>query len=130
MHGKLSWSQRGIFRDSSGNPLFELYRKPMSTKWLINPDGGSVKPMVTFTPRMNWLKDKVGVLISNASSGGKDVQLEIRGQDVWKVGTFLYAGGALVMRVRRTDKLAVYVPGIRPQWEAQVAKGLDLSLVS
>lgn len=56
--------------------------------------------------------------------------IEARGQDIWKLRTNFYVDGALVMTSKRTDKLTAYVPWKRPEWKMDVAKGVDLALVS
>ncbi|KAK8203146.1 hypothetical protein M8818_005371 [Zalaria obscura] len=127
-----SWSQRTSMRDATGLPLFEMYRKKAGVTWYVGLPGSADRDeaVVKMMPRFSLLKDKVDVVVSNAADGGSEVLLEVRGQDVWKLNTFVFFEGALVMRLRRTDKMSVYVPGKSMEWEVDVAQGMDLSLVS
>lgn len=129
-----SWSQRRFFRDASGLPLFELRRKPAGVTWFVDiPGGNSNQPLATLAPRWNMLKDKCDVYIANAAAGGEEAMLAVRGQDIWKRWTYVYAddnNDAMVMRVKLADMKAVYLPGKLISWEMEVAEGMDLSLVS
>ncbi|KAE8351222.1 tubby C-terminal-like domain-containing protein [Aspergillus coremiiformis] len=127
-----SWRCRRDFRDASGLPLFELHRKGTGVTWFVQLPGntGSAKPIATLAPRWSALKDKFDVCFTNAAAGGEEVVLEVRGQDIWKMKTNVYFNGSLVMTTRVMNVLQYYVPFKRPQWEVEVAQGLDLSLVS
>ena len=124
-----SWSQRRHFRDASGLPLFDLHRKSSGVTWFVQMPGGN-SPLATLAPRWSALKDKCDVYVANASANGEETVLEVRGQDVWKKWTHVYANGALVMRAKMANMASVYIPGKRLEWEFEVSEGLDISLVS
>lgn len=124
-----SWSQRRVFRDASGLPLFNLRRKSSGVTFFIEIPGDESRPLATLAPRWSALRDKCDIYLSNAAAGGEEVVLEVRGQDIWKRWTHVYFNNALVMRTKLTEMLAVYLPGKRIEWEAEVAEGMDLSLV-
>ena len=129
-----SWSQRRFFRDASGLPLFELYRKSAGVTWFVGiPGGKSEQPLATLAPRWNMLKDKCDMYVANAAAGGDEAVLAVRGQDVWKRWTHVYAddnNNAMVMRVKLANIMAVYLPGKLITWDIEVAEGMDLSLVN
>ncbi|KAI9039892.1 uncharacterized protein KD926_008993 [Aspergillus affinis] len=129
-----SLSQRRHVRDASGLPLFEIRRKRMGVTWFVHLPGDSdseeAKPIATIAPRLHALKDKFDVHFKNASGNGEDVVLEVRGQDIWKYKTHVYYNGSLVMVVKLTDMVSVYLPIKRPKWELEVAEGFDLSLAA
>ena len=61
---------------------------------------------------------------------GREVVMEVRGQDVWKLRTNVYVDGKLVMSLKRGNRYAIYIPGKNPEWVVDVAEGVDLSIVS
>lgn len=130
-----SWSQRRHFRDASGLPLFEISRKKLGVTWYLHLPGKSnnkeniFEPIATIVPKWSALKDKFDVHIRNAALNGERTTLAVRGQNVWKSRTNVYHDDRLVMTVKLTDRVAVYLPGKRPSWEVVVAAGMDLSLV-
>lgn len=125
-----SWSQKRDFTDASGNPLFQLYRESKGRTWFAEMAGPMrALPFAKLKPLPCALKDKVDVHVLNQAKEGGEVVLQVRGQDVWKRNTMVYLNDSVVMTVRRTDYLSVYVPWKRPEWEVKVATGLDLSLV-
>lgn len=124
-----SWSQRRIFRDAIGLPLFNLRRKAAGVTFFIEIPGDEDRPLATLAPRSSVFKDKCDIYLANAAADGEEVMLEVRGQDIWKKWTHVYFNGALVMKTKLADMVAVYVPGKRISWEAEVAEGMDLSLV-
>lgn len=122
-----SWSQRRLFRDALGLPLFEMSRKRAGVTWYIRLPGE--EPIATIVPKVNFLKDKFDVHFRNAAANGEDTMLEVRGLNVWKTTTNVYHDGKLVMIVKLTDIAAVYLPIKRPSWEVVMTAGIDLSLV-
>jgi hypothetical protein len=95
------------------------------------PGGGSgPEPIAIFAPRFDWHKDKFDLYVKNAVANGEETLLEVRGQDVYKLRTNVWANGALVMTIKRTDRYAPYIPLKRPEWQVDVGTGMDLSLVS
>jgi hypothetical protein len=117
-------------------PLFEIARKRLGVTWFVHLPGSKEKddprPVATVVPQWHMLKDKFDVHFSNAAggdSGREEIVLSVRGQDIWKSRTHVYYGDALVMTSKLKDMVAVYVPGKRPEWEIEVAEGVDLSLV-
>lgn len=127
----LTWSQKRAFLDSSGLPLFDLYCKPLSAVWYVELPGERTNtPMVQLVPQRSTFKDKFDVYVRNAADDGRQVVLEARGQDIWKLRTNFYLGDACVMTAKRTDKMAVYVPGRKIEWVVDIARRLDASLVS
>lgn len=128
-----SFHQRRHFQDPSGLPLFELSNKSLGGTRFVNlPGGGGAgsDPIAIFTPRFDWHKDKFDLYVKNAAANGEEALLEVRGQDVYKLRTNVWANGALVMTVKRTDRYAPYIPLKRPEWQVDVGAGMDLSLVS
>ncbi|KAJ6001306.1 hypothetical protein N7522_006533 [Penicillium canescens] len=127
-----SFHQRRHFRDPSGLPLFELSNKSLgSTRFVNLPGGGSgSEPIAIFAPRFDWHKDKFDLYVKNAVANGEETLLEVRGQDVYKLRTNVWANGALVMTIKRTDKYAPYIPLKRPEWQVDVGAGMDLSLAA
>lgn len=127
----MSWTQKQAFRDASGLPLFEVYRKPMGVTWFVElPGERSNDPIMKLAPKVSALKDKLDLSVCNAANGGENVNLQVRGQDIWKLRTNVYLGDQVVMTAKRTDKLAAYVPGKGLEWHVDVAEGFDASLVS
>jgi hypothetical protein len=130
-----SVSQRRRVQDATGLPLFELARKRLGVTWFVHLPGSKEKdepqPIATIVPQFHMLKDKFDVHFSNAAAaaGGEEIVLTVRGQDIWKSRTNVYYGDALVMAAKLTDMVSVYIPGKRPEWEIEVAEGMDLSLV-
>ncbi|KAF4211277.1 hypothetical protein CNMCM8980_001502 [Aspergillus fumigatiaffinis] len=113
-----SVSQRRRIQDATGLPLKEK---------------DDPRPVATVVPQWHMLKDKFDVHFSNAAggdSGREEIVLSVRGQDIWKSRTHVYYGDALVMTSKLKDMVAVYVPGKRPEWEIEVAEGVDLSLAA
>ncbi|KAL4780811.1 tubby C-terminal-like domain-containing protein [Aspergillus varians] len=134
-----SWSQRRHFCDASGLPLFEISRKKTGVTWYLHLPGESSsssskasasEPIATVVPKWSALKDKFDVRFQNAAANREETVLAVRGQDIWKSKTNVYYHGNLVMTVKVTDRVAVYLPGKRPSWEVVVAEGMDLSLAS
>ncbi|KAJ5975805.1 hypothetical protein N7481_009512 [Penicillium waksmanii] len=133
VNGKVaSFTQRHQFLDQTGLPLFDITRKAAGVTWFVRlPDEGSSRePIATIAPRWSYFKDKFDVYISNAAMNGEEILIEARGQDIWKLRTNFYANGSLVMTSKRTDKLTAYIPGKHPEWQMDVAKGIDLSLAA
>jgi hypothetical protein len=124
-----SWQQRRNFRDGSGLPLFEVARKKAGVTWFVHLPGDDGEPIATITPRFHALKDKFDVYFNNAAGNGEKVQLEVRGQDIWKLRTNVYFGERMVMTCKRTDKMSVYVPGKSIEWDVDVGQGMDMSIV-
>ncbi|RHZ64970.1 hypothetical protein CDV55_100591 [Aspergillus turcosus] len=132
-----SVSQRRRVQDATGLPLFELARKRLGVTWFVHLPGSKEKddpaPIATIVPQFHMLKDKFDVYFSNAAGvdgGREEIVLSVRGQDIWKSRTHVYYGDALVMTAKLTDMVSVYIPGKRPEWEIEVAEGMDLSLAS
>jgi uncharacterized protein YxjI len=127
----LSWSNTMSFIDASGLPIFELHRKKAGVTWFVSLPNTNDKSIATIAPQGHLLKDKFDVYIGNVVDGGKEVKLEVRGNDIWKYRTSVFLGGALVMTIKVKRYYLVYVGmGKRPEWEVNIAQGFDLSLVS
>lgn len=133
-----SWSQRRRFCDASGLPLFEISRKDLGVTYYLHlpgegkrkgSDNDESERIATIVPKYSALKDKFDVHFRNAAADGEETVLEVRGQNIWKSKTHVYHRGHLVMVVKLTDMVSVYIPGKRPSWEVVVAEGMDLSLV-
>ncbi|KAJ6113363.1 hypothetical protein N7523_006680 [Penicillium sp. IBT 18751x] len=128
-----SWSQRRHFRDASGLPLFEMFRKKTGVTWYLHIPGGSSspenasEPIATVVPKLSVLKDKFDVHLQNAAANGEETILVVRGQNVFKSRRNVYHHGKLVMTVKLTDVAAVYLPGKRP---APLSKTNYLRLLS
>ncbi|KAH0336003.1 hypothetical protein KCU81_g8774, partial [Aureobasidium melanogenum] len=127
----LSWTQRRTFRDASGLPLFDLYRKATGVTWFVElPEERGSEPIMTLAPRTSVFKDKLDLFVHNAANQGEVVNLEVRGQDIWKMRVNVYLGDQVVMSSKRTEKLAGYIPGKRPDWKVNIAEGFDASLAA
>ena len=118
------------FRDASGLPLFDLYRKAAGVTWFVELPGGSDTAIARLAPRFSTLKDKLEVTVKNAAGDGEDTTLHVQGQDIWKQRTNVYLGDKVVMTAKRTDKWSVYVPGKKLEWVVDVAAGMDISLAA
>lgn len=125
----MSWQQRRKFRDGSGLPLFEVARKKAGVTWFVHLPGDGGEPIATITTRFHAFKDKFDVYFDNAAGNGEKIQLETRGQDIWKLRTNVYFGERMVMTCKRTDKMSVYVPGKSLEWDVDVVQGMDMSIV-
>ncbi|KAF7594250.1 hypothetical protein BBP40_009802 [Aspergillus hancockii] len=127
-----SWRQRRDFTDATGLALFQLHRKGKGVTWFLKHPGQTEdsEPIATLAPRFHALKDKFDVFFTNAVEGGEQVLLEVRGQDVWKAKTHVYFKDALIVKIRVLNPLLYYVPFKRPEWEVEVAEGMDLALAS
>ncbi|KAH8697147.1 tubby C-terminal-like domain-containing protein [Talaromyces proteolyticus] len=126
----VSWQRRRKFRDASDLPLFELARKKVGVTWFVYLPEDNGEPIATLAPKWSALKDKLNVFIRNAAHQGEQVELEVRGQDIWKLRTNIYMNGSLIMTCKRTDKFAAYIPGKGLEWKVDVAQGVDVSLGS
>ncbi|THY35944.1 hypothetical protein D6D01_00874 [Aureobasidium pullulans] len=85
---------------------------------------------MTLAPRTSVFKDKLDLFVHNAANQGQVVNLEVRGQDVWRMRVNVYLGDQVVMSSKRTEKLAGYIPGKRPDWKVDIGEGLDASLAA
>ncbi|GFF56981.1 hypothetical protein IFM58399_10439 [Aspergillus lentulus] len=135
--GFASVSQRRRIQDATGLPLFEIARKRLGVTWFVHIPGSKERadphPVATVVPQRHMLMDKFDVHFSNAAGGNdgrEEIVLSVRDQDIWKSRTHEYYGDALVMTSKLKDMVAVYVPGKRPEWEIEVAEGVDLSLAA
>lgn len=125
-----SLEEKRAFRDASGLPLFELYHRAIGVTWYVELPGRNGAPIVCIKPRFSMLKDNLDVQIQNAADDGQEVTLHVQGQDIWKQRTNVYLGDNVVMTAKRTDKLAVYLPGKKLEWDVDIAAGIDVSLAS
>ncbi|KAL1855852.1 hypothetical protein Daus18300_010926 [Diaporthe australafricana] len=133
-----SWKQRRTVSDSAGLALFEIYRKSTGVTWFVHVPGhdsgtqaGDRPPLVTLAMVRSTFKDKFDVCVhGNGENGSNDVQLRVRGQDIWKLRTNVYWGDEVVMTAKRQEKLGIYIPGKSLQWEVDVAPGFDTSLAT
>lgn len=126
-----SWTQKRTVSDSAGLTLFEIYRKSTGVTWIVHVPGPDTqagdRPLVTLAMERSAFKDKFDVCVHGEN--GEDVQLKVRGQDIWKLRTNVYWGDKMVMTTKRQGKLDVYIPGKSLEWEVDVAPGFDTSLV-
>lgn len=117
--------------DSSGLALFGIYRESFGVTWFVHVPGHgtqvSDRPLVTLAIERSTFKDKIDIRVH--PKNGEDVQLRVRGQDIWKLRTNVYWGDKVVMTTKRQGKLDVYIPGKSLQWEVDAAAGFDTSLV-
>lgn len=127
----VSWTQRRTVSDSAGLALFEIYRQSSGVTWFVHVPGHDTqaggRPLVTLAMERSAFKDKFDVCVHGRNS--KDVQLRVRGQDIWKLRTNVYWGDEVVMTTKRQGKLDAYIPGKSLEWEVDVAPGFDTSLV-
>lgn len=126
-----SWTQRRTVSDSAGLALFDIYRESFGVTWFVHVPSHDTqvgdRPLVTLAMERSTFKDKFDVRVHGEN--GEDVQLRVRGQDIWKLRANVYWGDKVVMTTKRQGKLDVYIPGKSLQWEVDVAAGFDTSLV-
>lgn len=126
-----SWTQRRTVSDSAGLALFEIYRKSSGVTWYVHVPGHDTqagdRPLVTLAMERSTFKDKFDICVHGEN--GNDLELKVRGQDIWKLRANVYWGDKVVMTTKRQGKLDVYIPGKSLQWEVDVAPGFDTSLV-
>lgn len=129
--GKVLSSQgRRHFTDASGLPIFELYHKFSSATWFVELPGGNDTAIVRLAPRSSSLKDDLEVMVRNAAANAEETTLRVRGQDIWKQRANVEVDGKVVMTVKKTDKWSSYLPGRNPEWQVDLAAGMDVSLAS
>ncbi|KAH8747217.1 tubby C-terminal-like domain-containing protein [Diaporthe sp. PMI_573] len=127
-----SWTQKRTVSDSAGLALFEIYRKSSGVTWFVHVPGHDTqagdRPLVTLAMERSTFKDKFDICVHGEN--GEDVQLRVRGQDIWKLRANVYWGDKVVMTTKRQGKFDVYIPGKSLQWEVDVAPGFDTSLAT
>jgi hypothetical protein len=65
--------------------------------------------LATLAMQRTTFKDRYDVFVHGEN--GKEVQLRVRGQDIWKLRTNVYCGDKVLMTAKRQGKLDVYIPG-------------------
>ena len=134
--GKLwSNSARKEFKDASGLPLFSLRSSwfSMSKAWRVELPGDGHMIMAV-RPRWSLGKVKLDCTFNNVVPGGEgqEVTLEVRRQDSQTLVTHIRRGESKVASVRRMfddgGKGANWL--FKPQYEVDVAEGMDMALVS
>jgi len=128
-------SARKEFKDASGLPLFSLRSSwfSMSKAWRLElPGDGHL--IMAVRPRWSLGKVKLDCTFNNVASGGDgdEVTLEVRGQDTQSLVTHISRGESKVASVRRMfdsgGKGANWL--FKPEYEVDVAEGMDMALVS
>lgn len=126
-----SWTQKRTVSDSAGLALFEIYRESLGVTWFVHVPSHDTEAndrlLATLSMERSTFKDKFDICVHGEN--GKDAQLRVRGQDIWKLRTNVYWGDKVVMTSKRQGKLDVYIPGKSLEWEVDVAPGFDTSLV-
>lgn len=125
-----SIEEKRAFRDASGLPLFDVYHRAIGVTWYIELPGGNGTPFARIKPRFSMLKDVLDVHIKNAAANGEEVTLHVQGQDIWKQRTNIYLNDKVIMTAKRIDKLSVYLPGKKLEWDVDITAGMDISLAS
>lgn len=129
-----SCRERRHFCDASGRPLFDLYHRLLRPTWLVElpDDKDTGGPIARIKPKIYASKGHFKVIVENRTDSSRQVTLQVRSQDIWKLRTNVYLENTdqVVMTVKRTDKMSVYVPGKKVEWVINVAAGMDLSLAS
>jgi len=135
-NGKVwSNSARKEFKDASGLPLFSLRSSwfSMAKAWRLELPGDGHMVMAV-RPRWSLGKVKLDCTFNNAAADGEgqEVTLEVRGQDYQSSVTEICCGERKVAVVRR-----VFDEGgkggnwlFKPEYEVDVAGGMDMALVS
>ena len=128
-------SARKEFKDGSGLPLFSLRSSwfSMSKAWRLElPGDGHL--IMAVRPRWSLGKVKLDCTFKNAASDvdAQEVILEVRGQDFQNLVTHISCGESRVASVRR-----MFDSGgkggdwkFKPEYEVDVAEGMDTALVS
>ena len=131
----LSNSARKQFTDASGLPLFSLRSSwfSMSKAWTLElPGDGHV--ILAVRPRWSLGKVKLDATFTTAASNGEgqEVMLEVRGQDYQHLLTYISRGTSKVASVRRMHEDGENRPKFffKPEYEIEVAEGMDTALVS
>jgi hypothetical protein len=52
--------------------------------FFIEIPGDEDRPLATLAPRSSVFKDKCDIYLANAAADGREVMMEVRGQDIWK----------------------------------------------
>lgn len=160
----LSLSQRRSVLDASGLPVFDVHRETLGETWFVKLPGAQKRGgewMARLEPqrvtewsqwRESW-KERIDVYVRNCCAGGEDVfgggggggsgrevELRVRGQDIWKKRTSVFLGDGetdieqhnnKVLDIRLVNLASTYMPFVKDnEWEVQVAEGFDVSLVS
>lgn len=147
--------QRNLQDPATGATLLEI-RRSATGSWFVETPDPHRRTVVSGEMRMSFAHVKVDLKVSNAahrhsgvgevegegeaSRGGEDVALELRGRDTrYQETDVLFAdGGKLVARVSKvTGTTMPVIPflnsnkrGKRDTWEVRVAGGVDVALVS
>lgn len=123
--------ERRTFFDASGLPLFDLYHTRRGSTWHIEVPGGKSPSLGFVEPQFtSATKEEYKVQLRNAAGSGEDVVLRVQGQDVWKLRTNVTVGDQVVMTAKRLDRMSVYLPGSKVEWQVEVAEGMDMALAS
>lgn len=123
-------SPKRVFHDAANGTILDMRRYHGANETYVGVPNDNALPAAVIAPRATRLKDKVDVYVKNAVQDGKEVKLEVRGQDIWEKNTYVYCGDDLVMQIRFVNYVTSYVPFSSNQWDVAVAKGIDLLLVS
>lgn len=129
------------FKDASGHPLFDLHRRywhlhdVWTVKCLYGDDDDTAEPPLTTDMKLTLIKPTLHIKLRNAAVRGEGVVLKARGQDKNIVRAHVTVGGRRIMDVTRLlDAPDVWGSsnqiGHRGSWQASVAGGVDLVLVS
>ena len=138
-------SARKEFQDASGLPLFTLRRSWISVAkaWRLELPSTAGDEIATI--RLHWSLGRIKLdlkILSNAASnedesnaasavGKSEVLLEVRGQDPQHYVTNILHEGRKVAVVKRVfDERDRAGFKMKPEYEVEVAEGVDLSLVS
>lgn len=127
----LSSSTRRDFNNAAGTPLFTLRRSRFSisqTFWLEAPQGDR---SVDIKVKWALLQAKLDVSLKNAASDAREeVKLEVRSSDPSSLVTTVTCEDKRVAIIRRKQDPSSTVHKFLPEYDVDVASGLDLALVS
>lgn len=119
-------ARRRHFIDASGLPLFTVSHKGIGATWFMHLPNRNprTEPMGVFAPRYDLFQNKMHVYVRNTEQDKEEWKLEVRGQNLHlKSTTEVYLNGVLIMSARVKNPMNL-------DWEINVPKGLDTSLVS
>ncbi|KAL8898339.1 MAG: hypothetical protein Q9207_006748 [Kuettlingeria erythrocarpa] len=127
----LSNSARKDFQDASGLPLFSLRKAWLSITrhfWLELPGGEDI---VTVQQKWSFGNTKINFTFRNAASDQEDVVLKLRGDDMRNTLSHIsYIGNKVALIRRKNDQSHPMSYKFLPEYEVDVAEGIDVALIS
>ena len=130
-----SWGKHRFLEDKEGNSLFELQRNWTKRKdaWVLQDRDGNV----ILNVRLRWSKVHMNLEVEwqspSPSGESRDVDVRVKGGDVWHEKLQATAGDTPIMAIRCSNTIGGILSSYKvtpPVWEVMVGEGVDLTLVS